>query len=229
MKKETDLYYVNKVKDYDRERKRQKTSRSSWSLTDSNAPSSPIKQKRPPSYYRVLSTSKKVQDILGPSPNMHTMVLKHVLKKAMRSLRKSTCLPKYSAGMSKDFVMTPKDPTIARQLRKIAILKSKKMHDKARSAAVCLRSKYKTISDIANKSGESCQVVYRLLSQTNKRRLKSEYVRKLTPVDHVVVIRIYNNDEVSYSLPDMKYTGMRFMLFTLSEAYSVYLHKCTTE
>ena len=158
---------------------------------------------------------------------MHTMVLKHVLKKAMRSLRKSTRLPEYSAGMSKDFVTQPKDPTIARQLCKIAILKSKKRHDEARSAAVCLQSKYKTISDIANKSGESHQVVYRLLSQTNERRLKSEYVRKLTPVDHAEVIRIYNDDEVSYSLPDMKYTGMRFMLFTLSEAYSVYLCKCT--
>ena len=147
----------------------------------------------------------------------------------MRSLRKSTHLPEYSAGMGKDFITPPKDPTIARELRKIAILKSKKRHDEARSTAVCLQSKYKTISNIANKSGESCQVVYRLLSQTNERRLKSEYVRKLTPVDRAEVIRIYNNDEVSYSLPDMKYTGIRFMLFTLSEAYSVYLRKCTTK
>ena len=160
---------------------------------------------------------------------MHTMVLKHVLKKAMRSPRKSICLPKYSAGMGKGFVMPPKDPMIARELCKIAILKSKKRHDQARSTAVCLRSKYKTISNKANKSGESHQVVYRLLSQTNERRLKSEYVRKFTPVDHAEVIRIYNDDEVSYSLPDIKYTGMRFMLFTLSEAYSVYLHKCTTK
>ena len=54
-------------------------------------------------------------------------------------------------------------------------------------------------------------------------------MRKLTPVDHAEVIRIYNDNEVSYSLPDIKYTGMRFMLFTLSEAYSVYLRKCTTK
>ena len=229
MKKETDLDYVNKVKDYDQGWKRQKTSRSSRSLSESNAPLTPIKQKWPKSYYRVLSTSKKVQDILRPSPNMHTMVLKHVLKKAMRSPRKSTRLPEYSAGMSKDFITPLKDPTIARQLCKIAILKSRKRHDKARSAAVCLWSKYKTISNIANKSGESHQAVYRFLSQTNERRLKSEYVRKLTSVDRAKVIRIYNNDEVSYSLPDMKYTGMRFMLFTLSEAYSVYLCRCTTK
>ena len=45
MNKGTDLDYVNKVKDYDQEWKRQKTSHSSWSLSESNAPSTPIKQK----------------------------------------------------------------------------------------------------------------------------------------------------------------------------------------
>ena len=75
-----------------------------------------MKQKLPPSYYRVLTTSKKVQDLLGPSPNMHTMVLKHVLKKAMRSPHKSTCMPEYSAGLGKAFITPPKDPTIAREL-----------------------------------------------------------------------------------------------------------------
>ena len=59
MKKETDLDYVNKVKDYDREQKRQTTSHSSWSLSESNAPLTPIKQKQPSLYYRVLSTLKK--------------------------------------------------------------------------------------------------------------------------------------------------------------------------
>ena len=40
------------------------------------------------------------------------------------------------------------------------------------------------------------------------------------------MIRIYNDDEVSYSLPDMKYSGLRFMHFTLREAYAVYVRKC---
>ena len=40
------------------------------------------------------------------------------------------------------------------------------------------------------------------------------------------MIRIYNDDEVSYSLPDMKYSGLQFMHFTLQEAYAVYVRKC---
>ena len=40
------------------------------------------------------------------------------------------------------------------------------------------------------------------------------------------MIHIYNDDEVSYLLPDMKYSGLRFMHFTLREAYAVYVRKC---
>ena len=85
------------------------------------------------------------------------------------------------------------------------------------------------MSEIATKSGESWQAVYRLLSLSTERRVKKEYMRKLKPEVHDEVLRIYDDDEVSYSLPDMKYAGLRFMLFTLSEAYAVYLRKCCTE
>ena len=88
------------------------------------------------------------------------------------------------------------------------------------------------MSEIASKSGESRHAVYRLLSQSDKRRVKNEYLRKLEPEDRdeeFTVIRIYNDDKVSYSLPDIKYAGLRFMFFTLSEAYAVYLRKCTTK
>ena len=77
-----------------------------------------------PSYYRVLSTYKKVQGILGPSPNMHTSVLKHMLKKALKSPRKSSHMAKYYAGIGKDYITPPKDPSVVKDLRKIAILQS---------------------------------------------------------------------------------------------------------
>ena len=223
LKKENDPQYINKVKQYDRERKKCVTSRSSRELSDRL--STPTKNNPPPSYYRVLSTSKKVQNILGPSPNMHTTVLKHVLKKAMRSPRKSSCMPGYSSVLGKDYITPPKDRSISKELRKIAILRSKKKYEKAKTAAISLRHRFKSITEIADKSGECKQTVYRLLSTTDKRRLKSEYIRKLTEEDRQEVIKIYNDDEVSYSLPDMKYAGLRFMYFTIHEAYEVYMRK----
>ena len=221
LKQEQDPDYVEKVKEYDRQRKKQLTSRSS-----AHEPSTPMKVKPPPSYYRVLSRSKQVQGILGPSPNMHTSVLKHVLKKALKSPRKSSHMAEYHAESVKDYVTPPKDSSVAKQLRKIAILRSKKKYQEARNAAMSLRNRFKSVSEIVSKSGESRQAVYRLLSQSDSRRVKTEYTRKLKEEDRQEVINIYNDDEVSYSLPDMKYSGLRFMFFTLHEAYGVYLKKC---
>ena len=47
----------------------------------------------------------------------------------------------------------------------------------------------------------------------------------MTQEDKEEVINIYNDDEVSYSLPDIKYTNLCFMHFTLREAYAVYVKK----
>ena len=87
-----------------------------------------------------------------------------------------------------------------------------------------MKSKFK-VAEIAALTGEKIQAVYRLLSPEVKRRTQAKYVKKLTQEDKNEVIRIYN-DGVSYSLPDMKYSGLRFMHFTLREAYEVYVRKC---
>ena len=51
-------------------------------------------------------------------------------------------MAEYHAGIGKDCVTPPKDPSIAKYLWKIAILRSKKKYTKARSAALCLRKRY---------------------------------------------------------------------------------------
>ena len=75
-------------------------------------------------------------------------------------------------------------------------------------------------------TGEKIQVVYRLLSPEVKGRTQAKYVKKLTKEDKNELICIYNDDKVSYSLPDMKYSGLWFMHFMLQEAYVVYVRKC---
>ena len=150
---------------------------------------------------------------MGASPNTHAAVLKHVLQKAMKSPRKSTKLQDCTTSLGKIYVTPPKDETVVRAFRKIAILRSHKKYDKARDESNSLKSQYKMV-DIAAKTGESLQVVYRMLSD-KKKRVQLEYTRKLATEDKASVIDIYNDDEVSYCLPDMKYAGLRFMFFTL--------------
>ena len=124
----------------------------------------------------------------------------------------------------KNFVMPLKE-SVGKQLRKVAILKSLKKYKEAKEVATSLRSKFK-VSEIAALSGESMHAIYRLLSPERKCRLQKQYVKKLTQEDKDEVINIYHDDEVSYSLPDIKYTNLRFMHFTLREAYAVYVRKC---
>ena len=222
-KLQNDPNYVEKVRQYDRECKRIVTSRK---ITSPKSNKCDVTQstptKKPPSYYKVLSTSKKVQDLLGPSPKTHTTILKHLLNKAIKSPRKSHCMGEFTSP-PKNYVTPPKE-SVRKHLRKIAVLRSKKFK-KAKSVASSLKSKFK-VAEIAALTGEKIQVVYRLLSPEVKRRTQDKYVKKLTQEDKNEVIRIYNDDEVSYSLPDMKYSGLRFMHFTLREAYAVYVRKC---
>ena len=136
------------------------------------------KKSKPPSYYKVLSTSKKVQQLLGPSPNTHTTILKHVLSKAAKSPKKSKYMGKEFTSPPKSYVMPPKE-SVGKHLRKIAILKSQKKYKEAEVVATSLRSRFK-VAEIAALSGERIQSVYRLLSPERKRRLQKEYVKKLT-------------------------------------------------
>ena len=230
-KVKNDPEYIEKVWRYDRDRKRNHTSRNystscedhtSWTNSELDLPCTPVKCS-PPSYYKVLSTSKQVQHLLGPSPNTHTTILKHVLNKAIKSPRKNKYMGEFTSP-PKNSVMPPKQ-SLGKLLQRIAVLRSQKKLKEVQELARSLKSEH-TISQIAGYSGETTQAVYRLLSCGKKRRLKKEYVKKLTCFDKEEVIKIYNDDKVTYSLPDMKYAGLRFMHFTIREAYGVYLKKC---
>ena len=63
-----------------------------------------------------------------------------------------------------------------------------------------------------------------------KKRIKESYVKKLSEQVKNEGKQIFFDDEVSYSLPDARYAGIRFMSITLLEAYGQhYLTKCGTE
>ena len=103
--------------------------------------------------------------------------------------------------------VTPPKQSLGKLLQRIAVLRSQKKFKEVKELARSLKSEH-TVSEIAGYTGETTQEVYRLLSCGKNQRSKKEYVKKLTCLDKEEVIRIYNDDEVTYSLPDMKYTGL---------------------
>ena len=183
-KRETDADYIEKVKCYDRNWKQEfrKTKMKNSSLP-SSSPSTPVKLK-PPMYNKVLTKSKKIHQILGPSPKMHVSILKHVLKKTIKSSRKSEHLcgtpntvVKFNPVALSTFVTPPKD--VMRDVQKVAFLKAKRQPEKARKLSESFKSQFNSIRDIAKYVGDDVKTIYRLLSPP-KRRIKEEYIRKLS-------------------------------------------------
>ena len=86
-----------------------------------------------------------------------------------------------------------------------------------------------SVRDISSATNESQRYVYRML-ETPKKRVQEKYAKKLSEMQKNEAISCYYDEEVSYSLPDIKYAGVRFMGMTLKEAYYTnYLMKCQSD
>ena len=201
-------------------------------LVENECPITPKKIKKSPSYYTILNKSKQVRDILTDSPQTHMLTLKHVIKHARKSPRKASFLDE-EQEMNRDVIgfVTPKNgakfecsSTVSKEIRRIAVLRSQKKAEEAGQKVEELKKRYHHVTDIAKEANEKATDVYRIFSGS-KKRVKSEYLRKLTEDMKADVYAIYNDDEVSYCLPDIKYAGFRFMSMTIEEAYKIYLKK----
>ena len=120
-----------------------------------------------------------------------------------------------------------------KDLRKIAVLRSKrneKATEKADEITAKLKTRFKTVSEIVREAGDDKKAVYRLLSPPKKRIKEEEKLsRKLINKVKREVERIYNDEEISYCLPDMNQAKKRFMAFTIHKAHKKYIAKCTTK
>ena len=85
-----------------------------------------------------------------------------------------------------------------------------------------------SIKYIADTTGDNEKTIFHLLSSP-KGRTKEVYIHKLTEVMCDKVKMIYSDEEVSYTLPDIRFSNYQFMSMTLKEAYQVYLRKCQTD
>ena len=94
-----------------------------------------------------------------------------------------------------------------------------------------ISSKTKSIASIACTSGSEYSHIYRLMKSLKRRVLSNtEYKQNFSDVQREEAINIYFDPEVSYCLPDMKYSHLQFMSCTIDEAYmNHYLEKAKSE
>ena len=196
--------------------------------------------RRNPNYYTIHMKSNQIKLILGKDSKMYCDVLSHVLYTTVRNpellclLREKFVLcerkpSNVSENIDETLVKMPSSTELCREIRKISVLRSTKKHEKASKLSSELKSKFPSVNQIAKVTGEKIQTVHRILS-TPKKRQKKVYTKKLSNEIKEEAIQAYFDDEVSYSLPDIKYTGLHFMSLTILEAYEQhYLVKAKSE
>ena len=217
-----------KIRAKDRDRKRIERSKEKTKLTTKT------------SYKKILEASKAIRDILGDSPQKYKEVMNHVFLHVLRSPRKKEKLsdilcfstPPNQGPIHHDVMKSPpseEQKDFNKLIQKLCVYRAKGKKQEARKIVNILMKKSKqNVTRICSVSGQDYNRVYRLLSTPKKRR-KKEYTRKLTDGMKQEAIDIYYSSEVSYGLPEAKYSEMYFMSCTIKEAYNVYLSKCTTE
>ena len=193
-----------------------------------------------PNYHQVLYRSKQIKHLLGDDPLLHALVLSKLLKESLNSPSKRKNIAQscrefkhcFESGLeindkSVDLETSVQD--LNSKLRKIAVYRSAGKHEKARQMVDIINSKSKDITAVASDSGNKYSQVYRLM-KTPPKRVQDEYKRKFSDGQKQEAINIYLDEEVSYSLPDEKYSHLRFMSCTIAEAYkNHYLTKSVSE
>ena len=92
-----------------------------------------------------------------------------------------------------------------------------------------IKSRTKNIAAVACQSDNKYSHVYRLMKSPKKRVVK-EYTCNFSDLQKQEAIDIFLDDEVSYSVPDVKYCHLCFMSCTIADAYHKhYLVKSTSK
>ena len=94
-----------------------------------------------------------------------------------------------------------------------------KKHKKAKNIVQEINSQESNISSVATLSGSKYLDVYRLMKTPKKPKVNKEYKRRVSDEQKIEATNIYLDEEVSYCLPDRKYSKLRFMSCTIKEAY----------
>ena len=158
---------------------------------------------------------------------MHSTILSHVLKHSFYSPKKRKSVAKRCKALlkclesesdSEDDFKTPLK-NLNEMLRKVAVYRSTKKHKKAKNIVQEINSQESNISSVATLSGSKYSDVYRLMKTPKKREVNKEYKRRFSDEQKIEATNIYLDEEVSYCLPDRKYSKLRFMSCTIEEAY----------
>ena len=174
-----------------------------------------------PNYKNVLYRLKRIRELLGSDHKVHSHILSHVLKHSFYSPKKRKSVAKWCKALLKclesesdsegDFKMPLKN--LNGMLRKVAVYRSSKKHKKAKNIVQEINPQESNISSVATLSGSKYSDMYQLMKTPKKRKVNKEYTQKFSDEQKIEATNIYLDEEVSYCLPDKKYSKLRFMSY----------------
>ena len=183
----------NAIKLYDRNRKREQKSNQ---VNISNSI---------PGYKNVLHQSKKIRELLGGNPKVHSIILSHVLKHSFYSPKKRKSVAERCKALlkclesesdSEDDFKTPLK-NLNEMLQKVAVYRSTKKHKKAKNIVQEINSQESNISSVATLSGSKYSDVYQLMKTPKKPKVNKEYKRRFSDEQKIEATNIYLDEEVS--------------------------------
>ena len=130
-------------------------------------------ENHPLSTYKKKKMVMQIQEILGSDTESHVEVLSTILKKAHKCPIKRKLLQQkqiliHEVNIPTPEACTPVSASVNKTFRKIALLRSKKKNEQAKTLCEELKSNFNTIKQIATITKENVRFVYRLLSSPRK-------------------------------------------------------------
>ena len=97
--------------------------------------------------------------------------------------------------------------------------RSTKKHKKAKNIVQEINSQESNISSVATLSGSKYSDLYQPMKTLKKCEANKEYKQRFSDEQKIEATNIYLDEEVSYCLPDRKYSKLCFMSCSMEEAY----------
>ena len=155
-----------------------------------------------------------IHKLLPKNPQSAIAVLKHVWDQEYKAIEKKKLMDRY----------WKRNNELGEMLLEIGKSRTHKNETKLSLLVNKLKSKYNSLRQACHLGEISWTKFHRhiYIKKSNTVLKKVEYKRKLSTADIAAIQSHYTSEEISFSMPDKKLIGKRFMDSSVSKAYKMY-------
>ena len=166
----------------------------------------------------VRRKSSQIRKMLPKSPRKAISIVKHLWNQLYKSPRKRKVIDE----------MWCKDKQMGKYMYFLGKYKNKKNEHKLNQTVTQLKKKYKSLRNACRETDLHWSQ-FHSHTRLYKRKIESrKYIRKLNAVDIESIGKFFKSEDISFPLPDKKYSGQWFMKGSLAKSCKMYNLLTTT-